>query len=311
MSDALDLSVVAADYLSTRRALGYQLKQQGQQLEAFIGYLKTLGAEHLTVSDALAWAKLPVDASPVCWHARLGLVRSFARYLQALDPTSEVPPDGLLPGGSHRTTPYIYSQQQIAMLLTAAGRLRSPLRAATYQTLLALLVVTGMRLGEAVSLDRHDLDSEQGLLTIRRGKFGKARQLPLHPSTVKALGVYRDRVDGQHRNVTAPSLFVSTVGTRLIRENVDVAFSRLVHDTELDWSGRRRRPRVHDLRHSFAVRTLVDWYRDGLDVQARLPLLSTYMGHTGPASTYYYLTAVPELVALVADRLDSISQVPS
>ena len=254
---------------------------------------------------------LPVDASPVCWHARLGLVRGFARYLQALDPTSEVPPDGLLPGGSHRTTPYIYSEPQIAMLLTAAGRLRSSLRADTYQTLLALLVVTGMRLGEAVSLDRDDLDSEQGLLTIRRGKFGKARQLPLHPSTVKALGAYRDRIGGQHRNVTAPSLFVSTVGTRLIRENVDVAFSRLVHDTELDWSGRRRRPRVHDLRHSFAVRTLVGWYRDGLDVQARLPLLSTYMGHTGPASTYYYLTAVPELVALVADRLDSISPVPS
>ncbi len=311
MSDALDLSVVAADYLSTRRALGYQLKQQGQQLEAFIGYVRTLGAEHLTVSDALAWAKLPVDASPVCWHARLGVVRDFARYLQALDPTSEVPPDGLLPAGSHRTTPYIYSEQQIAMLLTAAGRLRSPLRADTYQTLLALLVVTGMRLGEAVSLDRDDLDSEQGLLTIRRGKFGKARQLPLHPSSVKALGAYRDRTDGQHRNVTAPSLFVSTVGTRLIGENVDVAFSRLVNETELDWSGRRRRPRVHDLRHSFAVRTLVGWYRDGLDVQARLPLLSTYMGHTGPASTYYYLTAVPELVALIADRLDSISKVPS
>jgi integrase/recombinase XerD len=298
-------SSAAADYLTTRRALGYKLAQQGQMLAQFVAYLEAVDAEYITVGDALAWAQQPVDADPVWWSAKLCVVRGFARFLQAVDPRTEVPPIGLVPEGNHRAVPYIYSQGDIDRVLSAAGQLGPPHRADTYQTMIALLAVTGMRVGEAVGLDRADLDWDQGLLTIRHAKFGKARQLPLHPSTVEALAGYARRRDERQPEPKSPSFFVSTVGTRVIRDNVTTVFGRLVRAANLDWSGRRRPPRAHDLRHSFAVRTMISWYRDGLDVQQRLPLLSTFMGHVGPASTYWYLSAVPELLALAADRMEA------
>jgi integrase len=162
-----------------------------------------------------------------------------------------------------------------------------------------------MRVGEAIGLDRGDLDSEQGLLTIRHGKFGKSRQLPLHASTVEALLGYLTLVRGRcSRTPQGSSMLVSTTGTRLIGNNASAVFSRLVDDARLDWAGRRR-PRLHDLRHRFAVLTVLGWYRAGLDVEPRLPLLSTWLGHVGPASTYWYLSAVPELLALAVQRVDN------
>ncbi|MHB1527577.1 MAG: tyrosine-type recombinase/integrase [Candidatus Dormibacteria bacterium] len=300
-----DFASAATDYLVTRRALGYQLSQQGQLLTQFVAYLDSVGASHLTVEHAVAWAKLPTATDPVWWNARLAVVRGFSRYMHALDPFTEVPPVGILPDRNHRVIPYIYDDDDLRRLLQAAGRLSSPLRADTYQTLIALLAVTGMRIGEAVRLDQIDLDWSQGLLTIRHSKYGKSRQLPLQPTTVDALRGYARRRDERRPRAKSPSFFVSTVGTRLIPRNAMAGFAQLVCDAKLDWSGRRRPPRLHDLRHAFAVRTVIGWYRDGLSVEERLPLLSTYLGHIGPASTYYYLTAVPELLALAIARLEA------
>lgn len=304
-----DFCSAAADYLATRRAMGYKLTCQGQMLGQFAAYLDASGAEHLTIAHALSWAKQPADAAPVWWAARLGTVRAFARYLSALDPATEVPPAGLLPEPSHRIVPYIYSDADIARLLEAAGRLSPEHRADTYQTLIGLVAVTGMRVGEAVRLDHDDVDLDEGLLTIRNTKFGKSRQLPLHPTSVAAVAAYARRRDERRPRPKTPSFFTSTIGTRLLRDNVSTVFPRLVRDTGLTSPNRLRPPRLHDMRHSFAVRSVIGWYQQGFDVERRLPLLSTWLGHVAPSSTYWYLSAVPELLELIADRLDAITEV--
>jgi integrase/recombinase XerD len=301
-------AAAAADYLATRRAMGYKLAYQGQMVRQFAAYLEGAGAEHLTVGHALSWAKQPADAAPVWWAVRLGTARGFARYLSALDPATEIPPAGLLPEPSHRIVPYIYSDQDIAALRQAAGRLSPEHRADTYQTLIGLLAVTGMRVGEIVRLDRDDVDLGEGLLTIRNTKFGKSRQLPLHPTTVEALAGYARRRDQRRPRPKSPSFFTSAIGTRLLRDNVCTVFPRLVRETGLTSPNRLRPPRLHDLRHSFAVRSVIGWYRDGADVERRLPLLSTWLGHTEPKHTYWYLSAVPELLELIADRIDAIAE---
>jgi integrase len=316
----IDYHAAVADYLATRRAMGYKLAYQGQMLTQFAAYLDAVGAEHLTICHAVDWAKQPPDAKRSWWAVRLSTVRAFARYLSALDPATEIPPSALIPAQSHRVVPYIYTCDDIAKLLAAAGRLPSAHRADTYQTLIGLVAVTGMREGETVRLDRDDVDLEQGLLTIRNTKYGKSRQIPVHSSTVEALAGYAERRDSRryrrdgrqrHHAPTRTSFFTSTTGTRLLRDNVSTVFPRLVREAGLDWSGHPRPPRLHDLRHSFAVNTLIGWYRQGLDVEQRLPLLATYLGHIAPKSTYWYLSAVPELLALIADRLDAISEVGS
>lgn len=298
----------AADYLATRRAMGYKLACQGRVLGRFIAYLEAVDAKHLTIVHALSWAKQPLDASPAWWAFRLGVVRGFARYLRALDPATEVPPAGLLPEPSHRITPYIYSDVDVARLLEAAGRLNLEHRADTYQTLIGLVAVTGMRVGEAVRLNRDDVDVDQALLTICNTKYGKSRQLPLHKSTLEALAAYARRRDDRRPKPKAPSVFTSTIGTRLLRDNVCTVFARLVRDAGLVSPDLHRQPRLHDLRHTFAVRCVIGWYRKGLDVERHMPLLSTYLGHVEPSSTYWYLSAVPELLELIADRLDSASE---
>lgn len=301
-------AAAAADYLAARRAMGYKLAYQGQMLRQFAAYLDSAGAEHLTLAHALSWAKQPVGAAPVWWAVRLGTARGFARYLSALDPATEIPPAGLLPEPSHRIVPYIYSGQDIAALRQAAGRLSPEHRADTYQTIIGLLAVTGMRVGESVRLDRDDVDLGEGLLTIRNSKFGKSRQLPLHPTSVEALAGYARRRDGRRARPKSAAFFTSATGTRVLRDNVCTVFPRLVRETGLTSPNRTRPPRLHDLRHSFAVRSVIGWYRDGLDVERRLPLLSTWLGHAAPKHTYWYLSAVPELLELIADRIDVIAE---
>lgn len=290
------------DYLQIRRALGFKLKRAGQLLPQFVAYLERAGAETITTDLAVAWATQPQDAHPEWWAHRLSEVRGFARHLQALDPQTEVPPDDLMPRQACRATPYLYSEAEIAALMQAARALRPSVRAATYETLVGLLTVTGMRVGEAIRLDRNDLDWNSGLLTVRNSKFGKSRQVPLHHSVVDALAAYARR-----RDTLSPrteSFFVSIKGTRLIYQGVDCTFLRLVRAAGLRQRSAACRPRLHDLRHTFAVRTLLDWYRAGLDVEARLPLLSTYLGHFEPSGTYWYLSASPELMALASQRLE-------
>ncbi len=304
-----DFAAAAADYLATRRAMGYKLACQGRMLTQFAAHLDSAGAEHLTLAHALAWAKQPADAASVWSAGRLGVVRGFARYLSALDPATEIPPAGLLPEPNHRIVPYIYSDQDIAALRQAASRLCPEHRADTYQTLIGLLAVTGMRVGESVRLDRDDVDLKEGLLTIRNTKFGKSRQLALHPTTVEALAGYGRRRDERRPRPKSPSFFTSPTGTRLLRDNVCTVFPRLVREAGLIAPNRHRPPRLHDVRHTFAVRCVVGWYRDGVDVESRLPLLSTWLGHTAPENTYWYLSGVPELLELVADRIDATTEV--
>lgn len=200
--------------------------------------------------------------------------------------------------------PYLYSPAEITALVDAATTIRSPLRAATYQTLIGLLAVTGMRAGEVICLDRPDADLRAGLLTIRQSKFGKSRQLPLHATTAAALAGYAAFRDRHHPRPATPAFFVSLTGTRLIYKNVHYTYHRLTQAAGLAPRSPRCRPRIHDLRHSFAVATLLGWYQDGGDVAARLPLLSAWLGHANPGSTYWYLTASPELLAAAGQRLE-------
>ena len=216
-----------------------------------------------------------------------------------------MPPPGLLPAKPHRAVPYLYSDADIAALMAAARQFRSPLRAATFEALVGLLAVTGLRIGEALRLDRDDVDLAEGVLRIRVSKFGKSREVPVHASTVDALAAYARRRDQLCPRPTGPSFFVSTAGTRLLYCSAHLAWLELVRRAGLQPRSAKCRPRPHDLRHSFAVRTLLGWYRDGADVAARMPLLSTYLGHVHPANTYWYLSAAPELLALVAARLDA------
>jgi integrase len=224
--------------------------------------------------------------------------------LHATDLTVEVPPRDLLPWHPHRASPYLYGEHETAALIEAANMLRTPFRVATYQTLIGLLAVTGMRLGEAIGVDRHDFDARHGVLIIRQAKFNKTRELPLHATTVVALCRYLGRRDRPRCAAQTPALFVSPVGTRLLYCNVQWTFQRLVRQARLGPRTARCRPRIHDLRHAFAVNTLLDAYRDGSDIQQRLTLLSTYLGHANPAASYWYLSAAPELLAKAAERLD-------
>ncbi|MGH3561427.1 MAG: tyrosine-type recombinase/integrase [Mycobacterium sp.] len=298
------LAEALRDYLSMRRALGFKLDRTGQLLDQFVAYADQAGADHVTAELALAWATQPAGADP-SWHgARLSAVRGFARHLCALDPATQVPPPDVLPQRSRRRVPYLYSEAEIAALLAAARGLRSPLRAATYTTLIGLLAATGMRVGEAIALDSDDVDLHDGLIVVRHSKFGKSRQLPLHPTTIRALSDYaatRERLCPAPRT---SAWLVSTTGTRLIYNNVHEVFHRLTEQVGLRPPSPRCRPRPHDLRHAFAVTTLLGWYRDGGDVAARLPLLSTYLGHARPGDTYWYLSAAPELLAEAARRLE-------
>lgn len=292
------------DYLTIRRALGYKLVRAGKLLAQFVTYLEDIGAKTVTTEGALAWAMLPTSGDANWWAHRLLLVRGFATYLHTLDPSAEVPATDLLPVKRQRATPYLYSDDDLAALMSAASGLRSPLRAATYRTLIGLLAVTGLRVGEAIRLDREDIDFEHGLLTVRDGKFGKSREVPLHPTTMQALRSYLRERDRLHAAPGTPALFISTVGTRLLYCNVNWTFLKLVRRTGLKPRSASCRPRLHDFRHAFAVRTVLDGYQSGDDVQARLPLLSTYLGHVDPGSTYWYLSAAPELLALAGGRLE-------
>lgn len=291
------------DYLTMRRALGFKLAENGRQLVDFVAYMQTVDASTVTTEAALAWATQPTTCTPVWWARRLAMVRGFARHLKAIDPATEIPPLGALPHRCERVAPYLYSEADIAALLAAARRLPSPQRAATYETLIGLLAVTGMRSGEAIRLDRDHIDWDEGIVLVWNSKFQKSRAIPVHPSTVAALRRYAQIRDAHHPHPSSPAFFLSTTGTRLIAGTLHCVFARLVRQTGLGQPGRRL-PRPHDLRHRFAVHTLVGWYRAGVDVEAHMPLLSTFLGHSHPENTFWYLSAVPELLLLASQRLE-------
>ena len=298
------LAQSAEDYLTMRRGVGYALRQEGRMLASFVGYVEDRGIAHVTVEAALGWATAPAQASPTWWAKRLTVVRGFATYLKTVDEDTEVPPKALLPNRASRTTPYLFSPAEITALMAAARRLPSPLRAATFEALIGLMAVTGARTGEAMALDRTDVDLAQGVLTIWRSKLGKSRQVPLHPSATTALARYAVRRDELCPRAATPSFLLSGGGTRLNHTTVSTTFAGLLDDAGIATPPARRRPRLYDLRHSFAVATLTDWHAEGADVQSRLPVLSTWMGHVKPSTTYWYLHAAPELLAVTAARLE-------
>ena len=305
-----DLAQHVEDYLAMRHALGFKLRDYDHWLRQFVGYLDRISTTTITVESALAWVTQPAHAAPKWLAMRLTMVRGFARYMAGIDSATEVPSTHLLPDPRSRATPFIYSPSDIAALITAAqDSTNAPSTAPSYRTLIGLLAVTGMRLGEAIGLDRDDVDLAEGVLVVRHGKFGKSRELVLHPSTVTALRDYaalRDRT--RLPTWTTRAWFVSSNGSRLVHQTVQHRFRRLTQTAGLAPRSATCRPRIHDLRHTFAVNTLLGWYRAGVDVQARLPLLSTYLGHVDPAHTYWYLTATPELMRAVLQRLDRVRQ---
>ncbi len=295
------LSSHAQDYLRLRRALGFKLDRAGQLLPQLLTYLEAAGAATITSDTAIAWARLPERAHPNHWAARLAIARGFARYLQTIDPATEVPPPGVFPTRRHRPTPYLWSQGEIYRLLEGTRALRSPLRAATHEALFGLLATAGMRIGEAIGLQRGDVDLDAGLVTIHQAKFDRARLVPLHPSTTEALRRYtaeRDRLCPRPRS---QAFFLSGAGTTLTRSGVEKTFRTIT--TAIGVRTATVHPRVHDLRHSFAVDTLIRWHQGGVNVDEHIGALSIYLGHVSPADTYWYLSACPQLMTLAAERL--------
>ena len=290
---------MAEEYLAVRRAVGFTLQQPGRDVPRFAAFLDGQGATTITTALALTWAGTEGPAA-----MRLANVRIFARYVAAFDPATEVPPSGLLPVRKHRLVPYLYSDDEIAALMHGAGLLCPELWAATCRSILGLLWSTGMRVGEVLALQRGDVSFAEQRLTVWRTKFGKSRHVPLSPSTLEALITY-----DEHRQRCWPTprtdrFFVAKRGGPVPYLALRDEWLQLLQQTGVPYRVAAQRPRLHDLRHSFTVRTLLGWYRAGQDVGALLPRLSTYLGHVEPASTYWYLSAAPELMALAAERLE-------
>jgi len=297
------LRTAAEEYLAMRRTLGFKLTTQGRHLMGFVGFCEDRSADHLTADLAIEWAtRTRRGSSDEVYQARrLDVVRIFALHLRALDPATEVPPLDVLSRRYRRIQPYLYAPAEITALMAAAGGLAPASRAATWQTLIGLLAVTGMRPGEACRLRTSDVDLDDGTLVIADSKFGKSRQVFLHPATAAALRAYQ-RTRDQKPESQADTFLLNSRGAPLDGRNIQHTFAVLIRAAGILAPPGRRAPRLHDLRHTFTVATMLDWYRDGGDVQARLPLLSTWLGHVDPKSTYWYLQAVPELLALAAGR---------
>jgi integrase len=292
------------DYLALRRAMGFKMEKYGPLLDSLAVHLEDAGLGTVTVQAAVEWAMLPQDVHPHRWKQRLDTARGFARYLAASDPAAEVPPAGLLDARPNRHQPYIFTRQEITALIAVAGQHRWHLPAVTYPALFGLIAATGMRLGEALRLDDADADLDEAMITIRDSKFGKSRRIPVDATVIAALRDYLQRRRALRPAPAEPALFLSAYGTRLIGHHARGEFRRITAMTRAG-ANAVNPPRIHDLRHSFAVRTLAGWYRDGGDVAARMPLLSAYLGHVSPASTYWYVHSVPELLTLAAQRLEN------
>jgi integrase/recombinase XerD len=295
------------DYVSIRRSLGSQLRQPASLLRNFVAFLRTEGALRITTTLALRWATQPTGVDPYRWAARLGMVRRFAIWYSAMDSRTEIPSVDLLPFRRRRKPPHIYSDEEVERILRRTRQLPSSkrLRARTFTTLFGLLVASGMRINEALSLDRSDVDLERGILHIRRTKFRKSRYVPVHSTTVAALKKY---AEGRDRLFPAPSttaFFISERGRRIPAKTAQYNFAKVSQQLGLRAPAKYHGwgPRLHDLRHRFATRTLIRWYRAGLDVERELPKLSAYLGHVHVNDTYWYLEAVPELLQLATERL--------
>ncbi len=307
MSRAKTMVARAEAYLLTRRAFGFQLRVEGGELLRFARYAD--GAGHrgaVTTALALRWAQEATTATPLYRARRLEIVRCFAKYQAAFEPKTEVPAVGLLGPAHRRTPPYIFSPREIERLVAAAGRLSAPsgLRARTYSSLIGLLACTGLRISEALRLGRVDADLDTGVLFIRQTKFCKSRLVPLHPSARVELQHYVACRDAIVPSIAGATFFVSQSGRALPYRTVQWVMRKLFDEVVSSSAPTDRKPRIHDLRHTFACRRLLQWYRDGVDIDQRVAALSTYLGHAKVSDTYWYLTGVPELLAIAATRFE-------
>ena len=301
------LRAAVQEYLTLRRALGFKLREAGNRLLEFVRFMKQQRASYITTQLALTWAQQPAAVQPAEWARRLSVVRAFARHRSATDPRTEIPPDGLLPYRPKRARPYLYSDDEIRGLLRAALELpgRGGLRPWTYHCLFGLLSVSGLRIGEARNLELPDVDLQAAVLTIRGAKFGKSRLVPLHASTRDVLADYLARRERcWATRPVSPYVFVSNWGNRLDGGEIHRTFYALSRQTGLRGPSESHGPRLHDLRHRFAVTTLLRWYRSGEDAERRLPILSTYLGHVHVSDTFWYLSAWPELMREAMRRLE-------
>ena len=297
-------------YLTIRRSLGYDLGTAERVLRRFIAFAEQEEAELVSTDLFLRWQKAFGKANQSTWARRLGMVRLFAQWMHCIDPRHEVPPRALIPRRQRRPRPYIYKSEEIQRIVVAAAELPSinGLRGITFSTLFGLIAVTGLRVSEALSLDVVDVDLETGLITLRCGKLGKTRLLPLSDSTTSRLATYakeRDRLLGG----PAEPFFVSDHGERATASAARYHFAAVCQTLGLRPAEKFHRlgrgPRIHDLRHTFVVRTLVDWYRTGKDPSREMIKLTTYLGHANPADTYWYIEAVPELLDLASRRAEA------
>ncbi len=304
-----ELRNAVREYLAVRHSVGFKLETQGRILRGFVAFAEREGAAHVTIPLVLRWIGQPSKAQEATWAKRLSVIRCFARWWSVSDPQTEIPPQALMP--RRKATwrrPHAYHEGDVPRLLAAAARMRSRLglRGQTYMTIFGLIATTGLRVSEALALDRGDVDLDQALLTIRRTKFGKDRLVPIHPTTADALKEYATRRDSIFRSVSTKAFFVAESGRRVTDCAARYSFAKLSQRTGLRQPVPRnklgRGPRIHDLRHRFAVRTLVDWYRASKDVDREIPKLAAYLGHSSVAGTYWYVEAVPELLLLAAER---------
>jgi integrase len=301
---------LAEEYLNFRRKLGFALRIEGEELLRFAHYADRIGHQGpITTCLAVEWAKLPKHADPLYWERRLDFVRRFAKYRILFDARTEIPPKGFLGPSYRRPTPHIYSEEEIAALLKASSHLApiNGIRPKTYATLFSLLACTGLRISEALRLNRTDVDLKAGVLRIRATKYKKDRLVPLHPSATRGLGRYAEYRDHYHPGAESDAFFISKRGTALKYRDVMFTFCSLRNS--LGWTSGEgsRPPMIHGLRHTFAVRCLIRWYKNGSDLDQKISALSTYLGHVKVTDTYWYLTAVPDLLALISIRFEQFS----
>jgi integrase/recombinase XerD len=294
------------EYLAMRRSLGFKLKLTGSLLHRFVEFLEKEKASYITIKLGLEWATKPRDAQPAQWANRLGMVRLFAKYHSAADPRTEIPAEELLPYHYHRKPPYIYTDNEVLNLISAAKDLSSPqgLLGSTISTIIGLISVTGMRMSEPINLDRKDVDLDQGIITARQAKFNKSRLLPVHITTRDKLAEYdrlRDRICPRPKSA---AFFVSERGTRLTDWTLRRWFVILSHRIGLRSPGDSHGPCLHELRHRFAICTLLGWYRQGACAGKNMVALTTYLGHAHIADTYWYISANSELLELAALRME-------
>ena len=324
MKASTSLHARAEQYLAERRRLGFNVRTVACSLRGFVRHIEVVGHRGPLTIDVMAdWARRDSRSSndPHTWARRLKHLRSFARWLRQFKPLTEIPDHTIFGRIDERQAPHIYSEPEIVDLLAAARRLKPATapRGIIFETFFGLVASCGLRIGEALSLRNADVDLKQGMLLIRKAKFGKSRQVPMHPSTIEALRRYRRTLDRSGESTDPEAAFF--IGTRGRRHGLPLG-DRQVHRVfaglreQLAWRnrGNHHAPRIHDLRHTFVVRRIAQWQVQGVDVDQAMLALSTYVGHAEVGNTYWYLSAAPELMAVAADRFASFvaqSEVPN